>query len=425
MRDVFAQRKRGWSGAAIAACLAPEWLQASPAIGGWTDLPEICPTIGPAASFAHSRIYSLKPTRLVSLDVFRGLTVALMLLVNNPGDWGHIPAPLAHADWNGCTLADLVFPFFLFIVGVSVAYGLAGAKAVAPGAALGAVARRAAMLGGLGLFASTWLDFDLATLRLPGVLMRIALVYFFAALVYLKTDWRGQFLLIISLLAGYAALMQLVPVPGFGPANLNPDTNLGAWLDRTVLGTAHLWKESRTWDPEGLLGTLPATATALLGLMAGKWLRATNRPAPQKITGLLLGGLLAVALGLAWSRWFPLNKALWSPSYALLTSGLAVLVLAVLYWVCDVRGSRWWVTPWQALGTNALAAFFGSSIIARTLNRLLVADHTPLKDWLFRHGIAPWFANPYAASLAGALVCLLIWGAVLGFLYRRGWVWSV
>ncbi len=355
--------------------------------------------------------------------MFRGLTVALMLLVNHPGDWGHLYPALAHAEWNGCTLADLVFPFFLFIVGTSVAYGLAGAKTAALGVALAAVAKRAAVLAGLGLFASTWLDFDLATLRLPGVLMRIALVYFLTALVFLKTDWRGQLLVTVSLLAGYAALLQLVPVPGFGPANLGAETNLGAWLDRTVLGTAHLWKKSRTWDPEGLLGTLPATATALLGLLAGQWLRAARFSSTQKTTGLLLGGVSAVVAGLVWSRWFPINKALWSPSYALLTGGLAALVLALLYWLCDVRGSRWWATPWQALGVNALAAFFGSSIIARTLNRILVADGIPLKDWLFRHGIAPWFGNPYAASLAGAAVCLLVWGAVLGVLYRRGWAW--
>ena len=373
------------------------------------------PTFGPVKPAA----------RLVSLDVFRGLTVALMLLVNHPGDWGHIYAPLAHAEWNGCTLADLVFPFFLFLVGVSVALGLGAARATAPArrAALGRVLRRAAVLAALGLLASTWLDFDLATLRLPGVLMRIALVYLASSTAYLFAGWRTQIGLVLALLAGYAALMQLVPVPGFGPANLGPTTNLGAWLDRTVLGTAHLWKESRTWDPEGLLGTLPATATALLGCLAGQWLRRNSPNPHQKTLGLLAAGALLAALGLLWSRGFPLNKALWSPSYVLLTGGLAAALLGGLYWLCDVRGSRGWAAPWQALGVNALAAFFGSSVIARTLNRTHIGG-LGAKDFLYQKGIAPWFAEPKMASLAGAVVCLGIWLAVLGWLYRRGWVWK-
>jgi len=366
---------------------------------------------------------SVPSKRLVSLDVFRGLTVAVMLLVNNPGDWGHIYAPLAHAEWNGCTLADVVFPFFLFIVGVSLAYALAGAK-TSPGrrwATWRSVARRAAVLAALGLFASTWLDFEWATLRIPGVLMRIALVYFLVASLFLVTNWRGQLLALLVLLAGYAALLQLVPVPGYGPANLEPSTNLGAWLDRLVLGEAHLWKESRTWDPEGLLGTLPALGTALLGTLAGQWLRRTS--AQAKVPGLLLGAAVLVVAGLVWSQWFPLNKALWTSSYVLFTGGLAAGLLGLLYWLCDVRGSRGWAGPWQALGVNALAAFFGSSIIARSLNRAHIGSLS-VKDVLYLKGIAPWFSNPKMASLAGATVCLLVWLAVLSWLQRRGWVWK-
>jgi predicted acyltransferase len=369
----------------------------------------------------------LPTARLASLDVFRGLIVALMLLVNNPGDWGHIYPPLAHAEWNGCTLADLVFPFFLFIVGVSVAYALAGARATAagasPGAALRAVLKRAAVLAVLGLFASTWLDFDLATLRLPGVLMRIALVYGLAATLFLYSTWRGQVLALLGLLLGYAGLMQLVPVPGVGPANLGAATNLGAWLDRTLLGTAHLWKESRTWDPEGLLGTLPALGTAVLGLLAGQWLRHPGYAPAHKSSGLQAAGSVLVGLGLLWSLWFPLNKALWSPSYVLLTGGLAAALLGGLYWLCDVQGLRGWTRPWQALGVNALAAFFGSSIIARSLNRAHIGELSA-KDFLYQKGIAPWFAEPKMASLAGAAACLGIWLVILMLLHRRGLVWK-
>jgi predicted acyltransferase len=357
--------------------------------------------------------------RLVSLDVFRGLTVALMLLVNHPGDWGHIYAPLAHAEWHGCTLADLVFPFFLFIVGVSIVFALRKTDSTSP---LAKIWRRTAVLAGLGLFASTWLDFDLSTLRIPGVLVRIALVYGLSATVFLLTSWRTRAALVAGLLVGYAILLQVVPVPNVGPANLEPATNLGAWLDRAVLGEAHLWKESRTWDPEGLLGTLPALATGLLGLLAGQWLRWEALKPRSRAVGLLLAGAALVAAGLVWSTWFPLNKSLWTSSYVLLTGGLAALGLGGLYGLCDVRGWRRWAPPFQALGVNALAAFFGSSIVARTLNRVHIGE-LGVKDFLYQKGIAPWFAEPKMASLAGAVVCLLIWWAVLGGLYRKGWVW--
>jgi predicted acyltransferase len=367
---------------------------------------------------------ALPSSRLVSLDVFRGFTVALMLLVNNPGDWGHIYTPLAHAEWHGCTLADLVFPFFLFIVGVSITYALSKAKGESSShlKPLGRVWRRAAVLAGLGLLASTWLDFDLATLRIPGVLVRIGLVYGLSATVFLLTNWRIQLALIVLLLAGYAVLLQVLPVPGSGPANLEPATNLGAWLDRLVFGEAHLWKESRTWDPEGLLGTLPALATGLLGVLAGQWLRGPASTPPVRTAGLLAAGLVLAAAGLGWNHWFPINKSLWTSSYVLFTAGMAALVLAVLYWQCDVRQLRWWTGPWRALGVNALAAFFGSSVVARTLNRVHIGQ-LGVKDFLYQHYIAPWFAAPRTASLAGAVACLLIWWVVLGLLYRRGWVW--
>ena len=370
------------------------------------------------------------PTRLVSLDVFRGLTVMLMTVVNNPGDWGHIYPPLEHAEWNGCTPTDLVFPFFLFIVGVSLAYALAGARrSGAPlGPVLAQVARRAAVLFALGVFTSLYPHFDFATVRIMGVLQRIALVYFGCSLIYLTTGWRTQLILLVVVLSSYAALMQLVPVPGFGPANLEPTTNLGAWLDRTVLTEPHLWKTSRTWDPEGLLGTLPALGTGLLGLLAGTWLR---RPTAQlsKPAGLALAGALAVIVGLLWNTWFPINKALWTSSYVLYAGGLALGLLALLYWLCDERGHRRGVGQALAFGVNAIAVFFFSAILSRTfgLLRLPGPAGTPvgLKEWLYEWGIAPFFSDPRNASLAGAVVCLLIWWGVLSLLRHQGWVWKV
>ena len=369
------------------------------------------------------------PARLVSLDVFRGLTVMMMLLVNNPGDWGHIYPPLEHAEWNGCTPTDLVFPFFLFIVGVSLAYALAGAKATgAPTKpVLARVARRAATLFLLGVLTSLYPHFDFSTVRIMGVLQRIGLVYFGCSAIYLTTGWRTQVALLVAFLAGYAALLQLVPVPGVGPANLAPETNLGAWLDRTVLSEAHLWRQSRTWDPEGLLGTLPALGTGLLGALAGQWLRTTRPPAP-KLAGLVATGVLAVGAGQLWGQWLPINKALWTSSYVLYTGGLALLLLALLYWLCDVRQARWWTAVPVAAGVNAIAVFFGSAILSRTLGLLpLAGPKGPVggKEWLYEWFIAPHFLDPRNASLAGAVVCLLVWLVALVLVRRQGWVWKV
>jgi len=374
---------------------------------------------------------AITPARLVSLDVFRGLTVMLMTLVNNPGDWGHIYPPLEHAEWNGCTPTDLVFPFFLFIVGVSLAYALAGARrSGAPlGPVLGRVARRAAILFGLGVLTSLYPHFDFTTVRIMGVLQRIALVYAGCSLIYLVSGWRTQVILLVAFLIGYAMLMQLVPVPGFGPANLAPTTNLGAWLDRTLLTEPHLWATSRTWDPEGLLGTLPALGTGLLGLLAGQWLRRPGPTPSANAVGLALAGALSVALGLVWNTWLPINKALWTSSYVLFTGGLALGLLALLYWLCDGRGYRRGLGPVLAFGVNAIAVFFFSAILSRTLGLLrLAGPHgQPVggKEWLYEWGIAPFFRDPRNASLAGAVVCLLIWLVVLSWLRRQNWVWKV
>jgi predicted acyltransferase len=374
---------------------------------------------------------STLPTRLVSLDVFRGLTVMLMTIVNNPGDWGHIYPPLEHAEWNGCTPTDLVFPFFLFIVGVSLAYALAGARRdKAPlGPVLGRVARRAAILFGLGVLTSLYPHFDFSTVRIMGVLQRIALVYFGCSVIYLISGWRTQVILLVTFLLAYAALMQLVPIPGFGPANLEPTTNLGAWLDRTVLTEPHLWKTSRTWDPEGLLGTLPALGTGLLGLLAGQWLRWPSPARLSKSVGLALAGGLAIVIGLIWNNWFPINKALWTSSYVLFAGGLALELLALLYWLCDVRGYRRGLGPILAFGVNAIAVFFGSAILSRTLGLLRLTgpngQQVGGQQWLYDWGIAPFFSDPRNASLAGAVVCLLIWLVVLSYLRHRKWIWKV
>jgi predicted acyltransferase len=366
-----------------------------------------------------------QPGRLVSLDVFRGITVMAMILVNNPGDWGHIYPPLEHAEWNGCTPTDLIFPFFLYIVGVSLVYALDGVKRKGgpQGTVLLRVLKRAAVLFGLGLLLSLYPKFDFATVRILGVLQRIALVFLGCSFIFLKTSWRTQLWLLAGFLVSYAVLMQLVPVPGFGPANLEPSTNLGAWLDRLVLTEAHLWKQSKTWDPEGLLGTLPALGTGLLGVLTAQWLR---RPGPEpaaKVAWLFVAAGAVIVLGLIWAPWFPINKALWSSSYVLYTGGLAMAGLATLYWVCDVQGYRSWTRPALVYGVNAILVFCLSALLSRTFALFSLTGPTGktvgLKEWLYQWGIAPFFADPRMASMVGAITLVLIWLVILNWMYQK------
>lgn len=372
-----------------------------------------------------------QPGRLISLDVFRGLTVMAMILVNNPGDWGHIYPPFEHAEWNGCTPTDLIFPFFLFIVGVSLVYALDGVKRQRgpQSAVLLRVLRRAAVLFGLGLLLSLYPKFDFTTVRIMGVLPRIALVFLGCGFIFLKTSWRTQVWLIISFLIGYAVLLQLMPVPGFGPANLEPTTNLGAWLDRTIFTEAHLWKQSVTWDPEGLLGTLPALATGLLGSLTAQWLRRKGPEPAAKVAWLFVAGGGIVLLGLCWAPWFPINKALWSSPYVLYTGGLAMAGLAALYWICDVQGYRAWTRPALVYGVNAILVFCLSALLSRTFGLFQLAlpggKTGGLKEWLYEWGIAPYFADPRTASLVGAATLIVIWYFILSWMYKKGVVLKV
>jgi predicted acyltransferase len=351
-------------------------------------------------------------SRLLSLDVFRGLTVAAMVLVNNPGTWRAVYGPLRHADWHGWTPTDLVFPFFLFIVGVAIPLAL-GPRLDASeprGSLVGKIVRRAAVVFALGLLLHGIPGFDFATIRIPGVLQRIAVCYLIAVLLFLVTGWRAQAAVTAGALLGYWAALTLVPVPGFGAGDLGKEGNLAAWLDRLALGP-HIWKAARVYDPEGILSTAPATATTLLGVLAGHWIRA-QRPPAVTARGLAAAGIAGIALGLAWGRWFPINKPLWTSSYAVFTAGAALTALAACSWPIEIRRSRWWTAPFAVLGLNALAVFFLSTLVARLLIAIQVASaggrpralHAVLYDALF----APWAAPP-VASLAWALANVLIW----------------
>ncbi|MFA1771233.1 acyltransferase family protein [Rufibacter glacialis] len=359
--------------------------------------------------------------RLRSLDVFRGITVLAMILVNNPGSWGKIYAPLRHAAWHGCTPTDLVFPFFLFIVGVSIAYAFSGAKQIPEShtKTIGRIIRRGLTLFALGMFLALFPKFDFETVRIPGVLQRIGVVFILAAIIFLKTEKRTQIMIIAFLLIGYWVVMMFVPVPGIGVSNLLPTTNLAAWLDNTLL-PGHLWKSTKVWDPEGILSTLPAVATALTGVLAGQWLKKKDDMG-NKIAWLMVWGVICTCLGLVWDLHFPINKSLWTSSYVLYTSGLAMLGLGLCYWVIDVKGYQRFTTPFLVYGVNAITVFFLSGLIPRIMGMIKVdtpAGEVDSKTYLYETFYTSSF-SPYNASLAWALTWIFFWMVILWIMYKK------
>jgi predicted acyltransferase len=381
----------------------------------------------PAPPLAATPTPALSGSRLVSLDVFRGITIAGMLLVNNPGSWAHVYPPLLHAEWHGWTPTDLIFPFFLFIVGVSMtlSFGRRMERGAERGDLFRHAARRAAILVALGLVLNGFPTYDLSSIRLPGVLQRIGLAYLVASGIVLFTGLRAQVAAAAVLLLGYWAAMSWIPVPGYGAGAIDdPTGNLAAYLDRTILGTQHLWAQAGTWDPEGLLSTLPAVGTVLTGVFAGRWI-ATARAEPRRMVGgMVAAGAVGVAAGLLWDLAFPINKPLWTSSYVVFTSGAALLFLAACYWVVDLRGWRRWAWPFVVFGMNAIAAFFLSSLAARliVLIRLPVEEEgagVPLKTFLHETLFASW-AVPRDASLLFALGYVAVWVGLIWLLHRKG-----
>ena len=358
--------------------------------------------------------------RMLSLDAFRGITIAGMILVNNPGSWEHIYSPLEHAAWHGWTPTDLVFPFFLFIVGVSITLSLAR-RAEDGGSKRDLyvkISRRTLIIFGLGLALTAFPYNDAAGFRIPGVLQRIAVCYFFASVIFLNTRWRAQAAIAAALLLVYWAVMKLVPVPGFGAGNLEMEGNLAAYVDRAILGK-HTWKP--LYDPEGILSTVPSVATALAGVLTGHLLRARREPF-EKVAAMFVAGVACVVAGWAWNFWFPVNKALWTSSYVLLTAGFALQTLAVCYWLIDIKGYRAWAKPFLVFGSNALAIYFFSEAFVRVVDArgFKTADgrETNLLALVYERFFAR-AASPLNASLMFAVCTVLFWLGVMWILYRR------
>ena len=385
--------------------------------------------------------------RLVSLDVFRGITVAGMLLVNNPGTWSAIFPPLEHAEWNGWTPTDLIFPFFLFIVGITTHLSLAARRARGDDdrALVKQIMRRGIIIYLLGFAmamfpfyqwgaiqslpnATAWdrIVYRIEHVRLLGVLPRIAIVYVCAALLTLRTNLKQQIVIIASLLLGYWFAMTLIPVPGeheIGALLLHTkDRNLAAYLDRLILGTNHTWTGSVTFDPEGPFSTLPAIGTAMLGVIAGRWIARKDKSLLDRISGLFAAGSIAMVVGLMWNWSFPINKNLWTSSYVMFTAGMASVALATVMWLVDYNDLKRWTKPFVVYGMNPIVAFVGSGVMARLIYTLWHVNYdgksVAVQDAIYQSVFLTWLP-PRVASLAFAITFVLLWYGILLVLYRR------
>lgn len=419
--------------------------------------------------------------RLISLDVFRGLTIAGMVMVNNPGTWSAMYGPLKHAEWHGITPTDYIFPFFLFIVGVAIPIALS--KRITEGPTRGVylkIISRAAMIFALGLCISLipffnfnetqipwWpkflilllfvaglfflllrsylvaailigaaitgllisyfagyllVPYSFETMRIFGVLQRIAVCYLIVSLIFLHTDWKQQAIIGVAILLIYWALMTLISVPGCDITTINDKAcNLAAYIDRLILTENHIWRGGKVYDPEGILSTLPAIVTTISGVLAGTWLKSKRDPS-QTSNGMFFFGVILLILGWFWSLSFPLNKALWTSSYVLYTSGLALLTLAACYWIIDIKGYKKWTWPFVVFGVNALALFIFSGIMARILGMVRFAGDEgkdiTLQNWIFKTFFLS-MAEPLNASFAYSIFIILFWLFLMWLLYRK------
>lgn len=370
--------------------------------------------------------------RLSALDAFRGFTIAAMVLVNNPGDWSNLYPQLAHAHWNGWTFTDTIFPFFLFIGGVSMALSLgrlAEAGADKP-SLLRKLAKRAILIFLIGFALNLIPNFNLSTVRIPGVLQRIALCTMLAAPIVVYASWRAQLAWIAVLLFAYSALMLCFPVPGFGAGVLEPGRDFGAWVDRMLLD-GHMWVQSKTWDPEGLASTIPAVCSLLIGVLAGRILLLPIARSEQT-AWLALGGLGLLWLGaISDAILMPINKSLWTPSFCLLMSGWGMIVFAAFYWLLDANpyaplraAAARWAKPFHIYGMNALFIFAFSGLVAKMFGFIKFDQPDGSKVSLGRTLYAPIKAlaiGPVNTSLLYALLFNAAMFSVAYFMWRKKW----
>jgi predicted acyltransferase len=366
--------------------------------------------------------------RLFSLDAFRGATIAAMILVNNPGSWSAVYPQLRHAEWNGWTMTDWIFPFFLFIVGVAMTFSFAKRKDC--GATIPQLYRhilvRTAGIFAIGLFLNGFPNFDLPTLRIPGVLQRIALCYGIASVIFLKTTIRGQIFWITGLLICYWLMMQYIPVPGVGTGVYEPGKNFSNYIDMLLL-SGHMWRETLTWDPEGIVSTIPSIATILFGVITGHLLRS-EKSKDEKTVWMFIAGIFLLFLGTILDMWLPINKKIWTSSYCIFMAGWANISLAVCYWFIDVKGYSRWAKPFIIYGMNAIAVYVAADIMATILDIISVTDRTgaslSLKEYFYTNVLLP-VANPTNASLLFAITFVLVMYLFVWGLWKRKWFLKV
>lgn len=363
--------------------------------------------------------------RLVSLDVLRGLTVAFMILVNNAGDGAVSYSQLRHSVWNGCTLTDLVFPGFLFIMGVSMALSFQGrlAKGTPPGKIALQVLKRSAVMFALGLLLNALPDFQLGTLRYLGVLQRIGVCYLICGLLLLYQRTWTSAVVTVAATAGYWLLLTRVSVPGYGLPGidvplLDPHGNLASYLDRLLIPQAHLYHQG-FYDPEGVLSTLPSLASVLLGALSAIWIRRADVSTPRRLVSLALAAAGLIALGLIWGQSFAINKRLWTSSYVLFTAGIFMGLLALLISAIDERGwLKRGLKPWLVFGTNALTAYVLSELLSILIGNIRLGVGGTLQRSLYMLlpvWIGPGPLRSLIWSVLFVAVCFLpVWG-----LYRR------
>jgi predicted acyltransferase len=371
-------------------------------------------------------------SRLLSLDVYRGLTVAGMILVTNPGSWDYVYWPLKHADWNGVTPTDMIFPSFLFIAGVSMSFSFAARRA--RGATTGQLFRhiviRSVSLIVLGLVLNGFPLYDWHNIRIPGILQRIGLCCLSAGGFYLtltrkkNSDGRNTGAIIaaiLGLLVMYWALMRFVPVPDFGAGRLDQVGNLEGYIDRVVFGPDHLWfYGGRMWDPEGLLSTMTACCNMLLGVLTGEWMRSRQSDG-AKLSGMAVAGALLMVVGVGLNPWIPINKKIGTDSFMLFSGGFSLLALAFLSWLIDQKGWRWGTAPGRIFGSNAILAFALATVLY-PLERML-QFHDAAGKLQTIHGVVFEFLargmSPYIASLGYALLFVTFNLAIVWLFYRK------
>lgn len=376
----------------------------------------------------------------MSLDVFRGATIASMMLVNNPGTWSHIYEPLEHAPWHGWTFTDTIFPFFLWIVGVAIPFSLG--RKVEQGAPrsqlVRRIFRRSLTLIAIGIFLNAftyflngffspkhegfgwWMNQMVEHVRYPGVLQRIGVCYLFASLIFLNTKVRGQIIWTGILLAVYWVLMKCVPVPGYGAGIMEVHGNFSEFIDMMVFN-GHVFRDSTTYDPEGVISTIPAIATTLFGILTGQILRSEKSNAAEKTAWLFVMGCLLMFSAELMKFWMPINKRLWTSSYTVLMAGLAMNVFAVYYWLIDVKGFKKWAKPLAIYGMNAITVFILAGVIGRISVDVKLSDGTtPVKTFLYEHSFNLLYTHHFVAVETASM----LWGLVvyMGGLYLVAWL---